>query len=243
MIPIPAIDLKGGKVVRLLQGKFKEEKVYFDKAETVAKKFEEAGASRIHVVDLDGALFGTPKNIGSVEKILGTVKTPVEVGGGIRDLKTVVRYLDCGARWVILGTKACLDKGFMKEALAEFKEKIIVGIDALGGLVATDGWTKVTKIKAVDLAKDVEAAGGKAVIYTDISKDGMLQGPSLKELKAFSESVALDVIASGGVGALQDLSDILDLNQKNIKGVIIGKALYENKFELRDALQLCSQRE
>lgn len=243
MIPIPAIDLKGGQVVRLLQGNFKEEKVYPEAPDEVAKRFENEGASRIHVVDLDGALKGEPKNIGSVEKILKAVRTPLEVGGGIRDLKTAHRYLDSGVRWVIFGTKACLDKGFLKEAVAELKEKAIVGIDALDGFVATDGWTKVTKMKAVQLAQETERLGGKTVIYTDISKDGALKGPNIPPIKSLCESVSLEVIASGGVSSLEDILKIADLKLKNLMGVIIGKALYENKLSLKDALRTCLQKE
>ncbi len=241
MIPIPAIDLKGGKVVRLLQGQFKEEKVYCEDPGDVAGRFQDEGAERIHVVDLDGALQGIPKNLDCVHKILASVSVPLEVGGGVRELKTAKTYIGMGARWVILGTKACLDKGFVKEALSEFGEKIIVGIDALEGYVATDAWTKVTKTRALDLAKEVEAQGARTVIYTDIMKDGMMRGPSISQIKALSQAVKMDVIASGGIGELLDLSQLMDLKQKNITGVIIGKALYEKKFSLKEAVRLCSQ--
>ena len=243
MIPIPAIDIKHGKVVRLLQGDFKEEKIYFDSPDKVAKNFEEQGAQRIHIVDLEGALRGKPGNQGSIEKILRNVKTPVEVGGGIRNLDTVREYLSMGARWVILGTKASMDKGFMREAFAEFKQKVIIGIDAMNGFIATDGWTHITKVRAAEFAKEVETAGGKTIIYTDISKDGMLQGPNLKEIKKMSQSLNISLIASGGVHALEDLTQLAALGEKNISGVIIGKALYENKFTLKDAIRACSPKE
>ena len=242
MIPIPAIDLKNGKVVRLLQGKFEEEKIYDEDPAVVAGQFEKEGASRLHVVDLDGALGGMPKNKNLVERILGRVSIPVEVGGGVRDLKTADNYFTLGARWVILGTRASLDKGFLKEALLEFKEKVIVGIDAADGLIATDGWTRITSIKALELAGEVEALGGKTVIYTDISKDGMLAGPSVDQIKTLSRTVSISVIASGGVAALDHITQLIALKQKNIIGVIIGKALYENKFKLKDAVTLCSQK-
>jgi phosphoribosylformimino-5-aminoimidazole carboxamide ribotide isomerase len=241
MIPIPAIDLKDGKVVRLLQGNFKEEKVYFEKPEEVAKHFEAEGASRIHVVDLDGALKGEPKNNKSVEKIIHSVRVPVELGGGIRSLKTAAAYLAMGARWVIFGTQACLDRGFVRELVAELKDKAIIGVDARDGLIATDGWTKVTKINAIEFIKEVEKLGGQSVIYTDISKDGLLSGPNLKEIKNVSESVAMDVIASGGISSLKDLEALISLKRENIKGVVIGKALYENKFTVKEALRTCSQ--
>ena len=241
MIPIPAIDLKDGKVVRLLQGNFKEEKVYQVKAQEVARGYQEAGAQRIHVVDLDGALKGVPANQGSIESILGAVKIPLEVGGGIRDLKTVQRYLDLGIRWVILGTKACLDRGFMEEAAKEFGSRVIVGMDALGGMIATDGWTQITRIKAVDLAKDFEKFGGRTIIYTDIAKDGALKGPNLKEISSMCEAVKLEVIASGGVSSLKDLADLSKLAKANLSGVVIGKALYENNFSLEEAVKTCLQ--
>ncbi len=241
MIPIPAIDLKEGKVVRLLQGNFKEEKVYQVKPEEVARGYQENGAERVHVVDLDGALKGTPANLHLIEDILRAVKIPIEVGGGIRDLKTVVRYFDMGVRWAILGTKACLDAGFMREAAKEFGDRVIVGMDALGGMIATDGWTKITKIKAVDLALDFEKAGGRTIIYTDIAKDGALGGPNLKEVGLMCDSVKIDIIASGGVGSLKDLTNLARLSKTNLKGVIIGKALYENSFSLQDAVKTCSQ--
>ena len=240
MLAIPAIDLKGGKVVRLLQGNFKEEKVYGDRPESVAKDFEAQGASRLHVVDLDGALMGEPANFAGVEKILKNVKMSVEVGGGIRELKVAERYFQMGVRWVILGTKACLDRGFLSEALRAFGDKVIVGIDARDGQVATDGWTKFLPVKAERVAKEAHALGARTVIYTDISKDGALRGPNLAEIKKLSEAIPLDWIASGGVGSLKDLEALCQLGRKNIIGAIIGKALYEKKFTLKEAVASCS---
>ncbi len=239
MIPIPAIDLKGGKVVRLLQGNFKEEKIYSEKAGVLAKRFKEEGARRIHVVDLDGALGGAPRNMAVIEALAAEIKVPLEVGGGIRSLETAETYLSRGVSWVILGTKACLDKGFLSEALEEFGEKIIVGLDALDGILATDGWTKSTKIKALDYAKEVERLGAQTIIYTDISKDGALQGPNLEGIKGMSLAIGVDLIASGGISSLEDLKAILALKRENIQGVVIGKALYENKFSLKDAVRVC----
>ena len=239
MIPIPAIDLKGGKVVRLLQGDFEVEKVYPDRAEEVAKRFEEEGAERIHVVDLDGALGGRPVNTALVEGILRKIRVPVEVGGGIRELKTAKLYFEMGVRWVIVGTKACLDLGFAKEAVKEFGGKIIFGIDARDGFVATDGWTKITKMKAVDFARAIQNLDARTIIYTDIAKDGTLGGPNLSEIKTMSEALSMDVIASGGVSELRDLTRIASLRRPNIKGVIIGKALYERRFTLSEAIKIC----
>ncbi len=243
MLAIPAIDLKDGNVVRLLQGNFKEEKIYADRPEDIAKSFQAQGAARLHVVDLDGALQGQPVNLSLVEKIIHAVSTPVEVGGGVRNLKVAQRYFEIGAQWVILGTKACLDHGFLKEALDEYREKIIVGIDARNGQVATDGWTKLLPVKAQELAKEASLLGAKTVIYTDISKDGALAGPNISEIKRLSELIAVNWIASGGISSLKDLQAISELGRKNITGVIIGKALYEQKFTLKEAVRTCSQNE
>ena len=240
MIPIPAIDLKGGKVVRLLQGRFEAEKIYDDDPAEVARCFESQGARRLHLVDLDGALQGEPKNHDAIERVLQAVKMPVEVGGGIRELRQAAHYLKMGASWVIFGTKACLDSGFLKEALAEFGERVIIGIDAKDGYVATDGWTKVHPKKAVSLAKETELAGGRTVIYTDISKDGALAGPNIEHLEALASAVSIGVIASGGISSLADLTAIRALNKDNITCAIIGKALYERRFSLSEAIQACS---
>ena len=240
MLAIPAIDLKGGKVVRLLQGDFREEKIYTEKPEMIAKAFEAQGAARLHVVDLDGALKGEPANLAFVEAIVNSVKVPAEVGGGVRDLDIAKRYFDIGARWVILGTKACLDRGFLKEALDEFHDKIIVGIDARDGRVATDGWTKLLPLKAEEMAKEAQALGTSTVIYTDISKDGALRGPNIAEIDRLSGMFPMNWIASGGVSSLKDLEELARLGRKNITGVIIGKALYEKKFSLKDAVKTCS---
>ncbi len=243
MIPIPAIDLRGGKVVRLSRGDFKEGKVYDEKPERVAVRFEGEGAGRLHVVDLDGALGGRPRNLAAVEAVLGKVKIPVQVGGGIRDLKTAESYFKRGVRWAILGTQACLDEGFLKEAISEYADRVIVGIDAREGRVATDGWTKVSKVSAVEFAKKVETLGGQTVIYTDISKDGLLGGPNLNGVRELSRAVALSVIASGGVSSIQDIQNLLRLKQPNLVGVIIGKALYEKKLSLPEAVKTCLQKE
>lgn len=240
MIPIPAIDLRGGQVVRLLQGDFKRETVYSDSPETVARELESAGAPRLHVVDLDGALSGRPANLSAVEAILKKIRVPLEVGGGIRGPEAISRYLQMGASWVILGTKACLDHGFLREALTEFKDKIIVGIDAKAGLVATDGWTRVTQTQASELALRAQEWGCRTLIYTDIARDGVLEGPNLSEIRRLSEAVTLEVIASGGVGTLKDLERLAGLGRPNIAGVIIGKALYEKKFTVAEALRACS---
>ena len=240
MLAIPAVDLKDGRVVRLLRGDFREEKVYDDVPESVARGFESEGAGRLHVVDLDGALKGEPGNFDGVEKILRSVKVPVQVGGGIREVKTAARYFSLGVRWVILGTKACLDRGFLNEAVREFGEKVIIGIDARDGQVATDGWTRLMPVQALDMAKEAASRGVRTVIYTDISKDGTMRGPNISEIQKLSQAVAMDWISSGGVGSLDHLKALRDLKQENIIGAVIGKALYEKKFTLKEAVAACS---
>lgn len=239
MIPIPAIDLKEGRVVRLTQGDFTRQTTYGDDPAAVARAFESAGAGRLHVVDLEGALKGEPRNEGSVEKIAAAVRVPIELGGGIRSLKTADRYFRMGVRWVVLGTKACLDEGFLREALREHAERIIVGIDARDGWVATDGWTRTTDRRASDFASRARDLGARTIIYTDISADGALVGPNVKAVEALAGSCALDVIASGGVGSLEDLRRLAGLKAANLIGVIIGKALYEKKFTLEEAVKTC----
>ena len=234
--------MKDGKVVRLLHGDFKEQKIYSERAEEVAGAFQEDGAERIHVVDLDGALSGTPKNLAVIEALAAKITVPLEIGGGIRDLKVAQRYLSMGFSWIVLGTKACLDMGFLKEAVREFGRQVIVGLDALDGTLVTDGWTQKTKIKALAHAAEVKACGAATIIYTDISKDGALKGPNLPGIETLAKAVDLEVIASGGISTLSDLSAIVALSCKNIRGVIIGRALYENKFSLKDALKTCSQK-
>ena len=240
MIPIPAIDIKDGAVVRLLHGEFSEKTIYDVSPTEVAERYAGEGAKRIHVVDLDGALHGEPKNFGTVEALLRKVAVPVEVGGGIRSLRTAAHYFEIGAAFVILGTKACLDKGFMAEAVKEFEDKIIIGIDARDGFVAVDGWTKVTQTRATELAQQAESIGAQTVIYTDISKDGALKGPNVDGIRKFCHAVKCEVIGSGGIAELEDLAELKKLGLKNLSGIVIGKALYEKNFTLKEAIQLCS---
>jgi len=240
MIPIPAIDLKDGKVVRLLRGDFKQEKIYSEHPDRVAKAFAEEGATRLHVVDLDGALTGRPTNQRSVEAILEQVNIPVELGGGLRDLDTVYSYFEMGVRWAVLGTKACLDGGFLREALAEFKDRLIIAVDAKDGFVASDGWTKKTNLRAVEFAKKAEGLGAKTILYTDIARDGALVGPNIDALKTMAGEFKLDLIASGGVGSLDDLKKLSELRLSNVCGAIIGKAFYEKKFSVKEAIAVCS---
>mgnify|MGYP000666406000 FL=1 len=239
MILLPAIDLKDGQAVRLKKGDFNEKTVYSDRPWEIAIEFEKAGAGFIHLVDLDGALAGYSVNEAVIRKITEAVTVPVELGGGIRDLEKIEYVLGMGVYRVILGTSAVKDPGFVKEAVEKFgANRIVAGIDAKNGLVATDGWEKVSDITAVDMAVKMKDAGVKTIIYTDISKDGMMSGPNIEQTKKLSEETGLDIIASGGVSCMKDLAD---LNEAGIYGSIIGKAYYEKKIDIKEAVELFSK--
>lgn len=234
MIIFPAIDILKGQCVRLIQGDYNKEKVYSNSPVDMAKKWEEKGAEYIHIVDLDGAKTGRSINQEIILEIAKTVNVPVQVGGGIRSIDTIKDYLDHGVSRVIIGTAAINNPEFLQEAVEKFQEKIAVSIDARNGYVATDGWTDTSDVKALDLVKKLEAVGVKTIVYTDIAKDGMLQGPNLEEQKAINEATTIDVIASGGVTTKEDVAH---LRRLNLYGVIIGKALYDGKLTLESILE------
>ncbi len=238
MIFIPAIDLRNNQVVRLAQGHYDEQTSYSDNPLAVAEEFAKAGCQRIHVVDLDAAKLGGCTQFDIIKAVVNSVNVKVQVGGGMRSLAVIESYLNAGIDRVVIGTKACLDQDFLKEALREFPQRITVGIDSKDGYVATHGWTKVTDIKALDLLKDVEAYGGDQVIATDIATDGMLVGPNLNQMLSYCQESTLDIIASGGVSSLDDLRALMDLKQKNLYGVISGKAIYEKKISVHEAVSL-----
>lgn len=232
----PAIDIKNGQCVRLRQGKFDDVIIYSNNPVDIAKEWEACGALFIHLVDLDGALCGHAVNAEVIRKIASTVNIPVEVGGGIRNIKDIEDVLALGVSRVIIGTKAVENPNFIKEAVDKFgADKIVAGVDAKDGLVAIHGWEKVSNIKAVDLCMEMKKLGIKTIIYTDISKDGMLSGPNVYQTKLLSDQTGLDIIASGGVSGLKDL-ELVD--EAGIHGAIIGKALYEKKIDLRQAVAM-----
>jgi len=238
MLIIPAIDLRGGKVVRLFQGQFSREKVYSSDPVKVAKHWVRQGAKFLHIVDLDGASSGAPKNLEALKEIIAQVGMPVEFGGGVRSMETISRLLTLGVQRVILGTKAAADEEFLKKARKKFGEKIIVSIDAKGGEVLTQGWNRKVAKTTLDFAKDLKKIGFKQIIYTDISKDGTLAGPNILGIKELLKLTGLKVIASGGVSDLKDLIKLSKFKKQGLVGVIIGKALYEGKFTLVEALKL-----
>lgn len=236
----PAIDIKGGKCVRLTQGSFSDVTVYGDDPLEMAKKWVALGASYLHLVDLDGALAGSGVNRKIITKIAQTVPVPVQTGGGIRTMDDVRELIAGGVSRVILGTAAVKNPAFVDEAVAAFGDKIAVGIDAKDGLVAVSGWEEVSALPALDFAKQMANKGVRTIIYTDIATDGMLTGPNLAAMQQMAEAVDADVIASGGVGSTED---ILSLLPTGVSGVIVGKALYAQRVDLPDALLRLAQAE
>lgn len=231
----PAIDIKDGKCVRLSQGRFDKVTVYNDNPLEVAKQWVEEGASFIHLVDLDGALLGNQANKKVIKEIAQTVKIPVQTGGGIRNIEAVRERLSLGVHRVIIGTAAVKNPDFVKEAVNLFGEdKIVVGIDAKDGKVAIEGWEEVSSISAIDLALEMKEIGVKTIVYTDISKDGMLCGVNTIATKELIDATKMDIIASGGVANLSDLEKVYTIGAE---GVIIGKALYQETIDLQKAIE------
>jgi phosphoribosylformimino-5-aminoimidazole carboxamide ribotide isomerase len=242
MLVIPAIDIRGGKVVRLSQGKAECETIYFDSPLEVAGMWAAQGAELIHVVDLDGAILGSSKNLKSIKEIVNGVNVKIEFGGGVRDLETVQSLIDAGIEKVVISTRA-LEEDFISKASKRFGSRIVVGIDAKGGMVLAKGWLFKTEMKAVDLAGKMAALGIKTINYTDISRDGMLKGPNVDSLKEMLKVKGIDIIASGGVSTIEDVKQLKALSVSGLKGMIIGKALYEKTIDLKEAIQVCSQKE
>ena len=242
MLIIPAIDIKGGKCVRLFQGKMNQETVYSDDPVSVAKRWEDEGAEFLHLVDLDGAVSGVPKNKEIIGNIIKAVKIPVEVGGGIRNIDSIKEYIFMGAQKVIIGTTALENPELVHEACKMHSDKIMVGIDAKNGQVAVRGWKDVTGTSASALAKKFEGMGVSGIIYTDISRDGTLSGPNIDSIKSFAESIDTPVIASGGVSNINDIKNIMKLTKHGVTGVIVGKAIYSGTVNLREAIELCSHK-
>lgn len=236
MFIIPAIDLKEGKCVRLIQGKFDKATIYFDNPEEAALKWQLDGAKILHVVDLDGALTGKIKNLESIKRIRNVFKYTIEVGGGIRNLEDIELLFDYGINRIILGTIAIQKNEFIKEVSARYPERIIVGIDAKDGYIVSKGWTEITKIRAKEFALKIQDYGIWGIIYTDISRDGMMVGPNIKTTDEMVQSLKVPVIASGGVSSLNDIKRLLEI--KNLWGIIIGKALYSGKIDLKKAIEL-----
>jgi len=238
MLIIPAIDLKDGQCVRLQQGRKDAVTIYSGDPSATAKKWESAGAKVLHVVDLDGAFTGSQKNYSRIIEIRKAVDMDIEVGGGIRDISTVDRLVSAGINRVIIGTSAIEDIQFVTDACRRFPGRIFIGIDAKNGKVAVKGWEEVSSIDARELALKVEAIGVSGIIYTDISRDGMLTGPNLPALEDMVKTVDIPVIASGGVANIEDIKNLLKI--ENLWGAITGKAIYAGSLDLKEAIQLAS---
>lgn len=239
MLVIPAIDLKDGCVVRLFQGRFEKVKVYSHDPLRVAKHWSKQGAKRLHVVDLDGALTGSPKNLIALQKILKEIDVPVEFGGGVRQIKTIELLLKMGVSYVVLGTKAAEDKCFLEKALEQGKDRLIVSVDVQGQKVAINGWREtVGGLRVEDFILALQKIGFSRIIYTDVQKDGTLSGPNIKNLKAILKLAKCRVLVSGGVSCLEDIRSLSLLKEKGLEGVIVGKALYEGKFTLTQAAKI-----
>jgi phosphoribosylformimino-5-aminoimidazole carboxamide ribotide isomerase len=234
MLIVPAVDLKAGRCVRLLQGRADAETIFSDDPVATARRWESEGAPRLHVVDLDGAFGGGPAQTAIVRDITRSISIPVEVGGGLRSAEHVEAVLDAGARWAIVGTRAALDPAFLGEVCRRFADRIIVGVDASDGRVAVDGWTRVLDLDAVALARDAAAAGACTIIYTDIARDGTQSGPNVWSTEAVARAAGIPVFASGGVGSLDDIRQLAGI--PGVEGVVVGRALYTGALTLRDAL-------
>ena len=243
MLVIPAVDIKDGRCVRLYQGAMDQQTVYFDNPIAAAKYWADQGAALLHVVDLNGAVEGRPVHKAEIEAVCKELAIPVEAGGGLRTMEDVEDLLGLGVARVVLGTKACEDPVFLRSACQKFPGRIVAGIDARGGKVAIKGWKEDTAVDAVELAKSCENAGVARIIYTDISRDGTRTGVNLIETSRVAHAVKIPVIASGGVASLEDICALKEIEKYGVEGVIVGRALYNGAFTLRQAMGVMAEGE
>lgn len=236
MLIIPAIDLIDGAAVRLVQGDFNKKTVYDENPPKVAKRWQEAGAKLIHLVDLEGSRQGHPIETETVRKIKSCVDIPLEIGGGVRKIEDIETFINAGVDYVILGTSVAVNEDFAKEALERFGDKIVIGIDAKDGFVAIKGWETITNREAISFAQKMESFGAKRIIYTDISRDGMMQGVNVPAMKKMAESLSIPVTASGGVSTYEDIKKLKEIEQFGVSSAIIGKALYTGAIDLKTAI-------
>jgi phosphoribosylformimino-5-aminoimidazole carboxamide ribotide isomerase len=238
MLVIPAIDLKGGQCVRLLQGKKDAVTAYSDDPIATAKLWESCGAKLLHIVDLDGAFTGNQKNLNAIIRIRQSVKIALQVGGGIRKIGNIIKLFSAGIDRIIIGTAAIEDPEFLTDSCNRYPGRILIGIDAKDGMVAIRGWEEITSLNARELAKRLEIVGAAGIIYTDISRDGMLSGPNIEATREMVESVKFPVIASGGVSCIEDIKNLVQI--KNLWGVITGKAIYSKALSLKEAIKFAA---
>ena len=238
MLIIPAVDIKRGRCVRLLQGREDSETIFSDDPSAMAARWEAEGAELLHVVDLDGAFRKSPQNVEAIERILDKVHIPLQLGGGIRNTETISMFLDLGVSRVILGTEAIRNPRLVEQACRAFPGKILVGIDARSGMVAIEGWTHTTEQQAIEVAKGFEGHKLAGIVFTDIHKDGMQAGPNIEETKRIAESVSTPIIASGGVADINDIRALAALAPLGVVGIITGRALYEGTLNLGQALEV-----
>ncbi|MDD6134500.1 MAG: 1-(5-phosphoribosyl)-5-[(5-phosphoribosylamino)methylideneamino]imidazole-4-carboxamide isomerase [Selenomonadaceae bacterium] len=241
MLIFPAIDIRGGKCVRLLKGDFAQETVFSDKPAQMAKKWEEQGAKFLHLVDLDGALSGKSCNLDTVKEILAVVNIPVELGGGIRTMENIDKVLALGVRRVILGSVAVKNPALVKEACAKYDDRIVVGIDAKDGIVAVDGWGVSGDVDVTTLAKEMKKAGVKTIIYTDISRDGTLEGVNVEATAKLARESGVNIVASGGVKSTADIEALKPYEKDGIEGVIVGKSIYMGTLDLQQAIEIAAK--
>lgn len=239
MIIFPAIDIRNGRCVRLVQGKKENEIVYSERPAEVARSFKAMGAQWLHVVDLDGAFAGSPQNLAVIKEIAGQVDIPFQIGGGLRTVQDVEQVLEAGASRVIIGTKALDSPAFIRELLERFgQDNIILGLDARDGLIAVRGWVEVSEVQAVSLALRMKDIGVIRAVYTDVAQDGLLQGPNFAAIEEMARVSGLKIIASGGVSSLEDLRKLKAMHHLGVEGAIVGKAIYDGKVNLVEALKI-----
>ncbi len=243
MLIIPAIDLRHGKCVRLLQGRPEDETVFSDDPVAMAMRWQNEGAELLHLVDLNGAFNGVQRNLSVIKEIVDTIDIPVQLGGGIRDMARIKRIIKLGIWRVILGTAALKNPDLVTTACEQYGERIAVGIDAKDGMVATQGWLDVSEKPAIEFAQEMESRGVQTIIYTDIKRDGMLTGPNLESTRFIAEAVNIDVIASGGISSLSDIQALKPLESVGVVGAITGKALYTKAINLKEAIKMVKGQE
>ena len=238
---IPAIDLKGGNCVRLEQGEMDKETLFSANPVEVARHWESLGSKMLHIVDLDGAVTGKPQNREAIYQIIKSVAIPLQLGGGIREIKTIEHYLFSGIKRVILGTVAYQQPSLLEDACRKFPHRIVVSIDVRDGKVAIEGWKETTSRKATELVKSLEDKGVAAIVFTDIKRDGMMRGPNISSIREIADATQIPLIASGGVTTLEHIQELVELEDYGVEGVIIGRALYERSIDLKKALELVSK--